>query len=323
MRCLALLLLLAAPLAAHVVSLSTGEVRVEGRLLHYEFRMPLYEISHVPGPDQLLLAQIRFHSDGEPGRLTESECRAFAEDVSYRCTATYEFTEPVEILDVECRYHDVTVPNHVHVLRAFAGDRSDQAVFDLSFPAATLRFRPPARFEIAVTGIGAGLRRALGGPAQLLFFFTLVLAARTRRELYALAATFIAGEITACLAGLWLGTLPPPFIQAAALLTIAYLAFEVLALPKAGHRSLIVGFLGLIHGLYFAYFLESSGHAPALFLAGIALADIAALALLAALFSRLNRALTRKRPATRWHVQTAAGLVLLISLSWFVVQLQR
>ena len=41
-------LLLAAPAFAHVVSMSSGDLSVEGTHARYELRMPLYEIAHVP-----------------------------------------------------------------------------------------------------------------------------------------------------------------------------------------------------------------------------------------------------------------------------------
>ena len=44
-----LLLLAALPLAAHVVSNSTGDAQINGPELRYELRMPLYE---VPDPDR-------------------------------------------------------------------------------------------------------------------------------------------------------------------------------------------------------------------------------------------------------------------------------
>jgi hypothetical protein len=47
-------LLAAAPAFAHVMSMSTGDLRLEDRRAHYELRMPLYEMSHVPGADQAL-----------------------------------------------------------------------------------------------------------------------------------------------------------------------------------------------------------------------------------------------------------------------------
>jgi hypothetical protein len=54
----------ASPLFAHVMSMSTGDVAVEGNRAHYELRMPVYEIAHVKNPDSSLFEHIRFSTRG-------------------------------------------------------------------------------------------------------------------------------------------------------------------------------------------------------------------------------------------------------------------
>ena len=126
----------------------------------------------------------------------------------------------------------------------------DQAVFDLSFPRATLWFRPPTAMEIAATQTGAGFVRAWGGPVQVLFLAALALAARSGKELVALASMFLAGQVASVLAMPHTGWQPAPrFVEAAAALAVAYLAVEILLLPEAGWRWTIAAMLGLFHGL--------------------------------------------------------------------------
>ena len=62
--------------------------------------------------------------------------------------------------------------------------------------------------------------------------------------------------------------LSPRFIEAATALTIAYLAFEILALPAAGQRWLVVGVLGLLHGMYFDMLLAVGDYGRWSFLVG-------------------------------------------------------
>jgi hypothetical protein len=132
-------LLLAWPASAHVMSMSSGDLAIESARAHYELRMPLYEVAHVPNPERTLLQHIRFAG----ARMARSECRADAARDTYICTADYEFASPVDRLDVECTFTSITVPNHVHLLRASLGEKHDQAIFDLGFTSTTLRFRPP------------------------------------------------------------------------------------------------------------------------------------------------------------------------------------
>jgi hypothetical protein len=307
------LLLAALPAAAHVVSMSNGDITIEGARAHYVLHMPLYEVSHVQSPERSLLQHIRFSSGGQEARLLRSECAADAAHDSYVCSADYEFSAPVEQLDVECTFPSITVPNHVHLLRAQMGAKQDQGIFDLTFTRTTLRFRPPTAAEIAMMQSGAGFVRALGGVAQILFLIALVLAARGRRELLALAAMFLAGQMAAVFIVPHTAWQPAPrFVEAAAALTVAYLAVEVLLLPQAGARWLIAGVLGAFHGLYFYLFVQTTGYRPELVLAGAALAELAALTILALLLLRTGVLIHRVGEAA----------LLLCGLFWFVLRLK-
>jgi len=300
-------------LAAHMVSMSTGELKVDGNRAHYELRIPMYEVAHVHEPEHTLLDHVRFKSGGAWGKASGEACKE--EQGTYVCTADYEFPAPIESIDVECTLASVTVPNHVYLLRAYRSDKTDQAVFDLSFTTAQIRFRPPTAWETAAQEIGGGFMRAVGGLAPLLFLASLVLAARSRRELLALTASFLAAETLACIVAPRIGfPLSPRFLEAAAALTIAYLAFEIILLPKSGLRWLIVGVLGLFHGAYFSMFLAESGYRWATFLCGVTLAELILIAIFGFVLLRLSR--------IRRTVPVAASLLLTIGVVWFFVRLR-
>ncbi len=310
------LLAAALPAMAHVVSMSTGEARIEGARLTYELRIPLYEAAHVKNPGSALLAALRFRSDGRGPRTLERSCREDA--ATFVCNASYEFPKPVDVLEVECSLPSITVPNHVHLLRAYRGDRSDQAAFDASFTTAELRFRPPTAFEQAAFDVGAGFWRAASGPAQFLFLVALILAARDGREMLSLAGMFALGEIVAWIGAAWFSLwISPRFLEAAAALTVAYLAVEVLALPNARSRWAVAGFLGIIHGMYFAMILAAGNWNRWRFLLGVLAGEAVAGSLLWAVAALLRRA-----PVPRFRWQSAfASLLLAIGLGWFVLRL--
>lgn len=298
---LAALLVAAAPVWAHVVSMSSGELRVDGPTATFELRMPMYEVAHVTNPETALLNHIHF----ENARRTSGACRQ--EQETYVCNATYEFPGLLDRLNVECDFYQITVPNHIHLLYAVQGPNGDQRVFDQSFPRAEVRFRPPSRLEVVTRETASGMLRAVASPAGILFLLSLVIASRTGFEALLLAAMFLAGEWAARPIAPripWL--LPPRFIEAAMALTVAYLAVEILMLPEAGKRWAVVLALGLFHGLYFAGF-------PATYLAGAAAAQVVLIALLA-LAARKVPALWRRGPA--WGL-LAAGL------GWFGFRLIR
>jgi HupE / UreJ protein len=310
------LLLCAVPAAAHMVSMSTGDLRVDGNRAHLELRMPMYEVAHVREPEHTLLDHVRFEGGGAWAKASNAACRQ--EQDTYLCTADYQFPAPVETLQVQCTLASVTVPNHVHLLRAYRGDKTDQAVFDLSYTQAEIRFRPPTAFETAVRELSAGFMRAAGGLAPLLFLVSLALAARSRRELAALAASFLAAEALACAIAPRINlTLSPRFIEAAAALTIAYLAFEIILLPQSGMRWLVVAVLGLFHGAYFAAFLNESGYHFAAFFSGVAICELLLIGLFGFILDRLTRLSFLRRA-----VPVAASLLLAAGVAWFLLRLR-
>src|SRR5262249_51238371 len=91
------LALLTAPAWAHVVSMSSGEITIDGARAHFELRMPLYEITHVAQPENALLEHIRFRGGGREARLAGKDCHPDRD--TYICTADYEFPAPFEALE--------------------------------------------------------------------------------------------------------------------------------------------------------------------------------------------------------------------------------
>jgi HupE / UreJ protein len=235
------LLLMAAPLFAHVVSMSTGELRIDGPLADYELRIPMVEVAQMANPSSIL---DYIHFDG--GHRTTAKCAD--EDGTYVCHAGYEFATLVpERLGVECKFFEATVPNHVHWLHAVRGANSDQEVFDLAFPTSELRFRPPSRIETFMREFGLGFARAARNWIGLLFILGLAIAAP--RSILPFAC-FLIGEASAILIGPripW--PMAPRFLEAAMALTVAYLAVEILMASDTRNLAWIVGLLGLFHGL--------------------------------------------------------------------------
>jgi hypothetical protein len=226
-----------------------------GPQAHYELRLPLYEMPHVANAAQSLFAHIVFSSGGRPAQLSRSRAARMPRMVPMCVRRITNSPRRSIRLDVECTFHAVTVPNHVHLLRVENGGKRDQALFDISFPPQRCASGRPRLLETAIAQAGGGALRACGGAAQILFLASLVLAARSRRELILLTVMFLAGQTAAALIVPLTAWQPPArFVEAAAGLTIAYLAVEILALPKAGMRWLIVAVLGAFHGLYFELF---------------------------------------------------------------------
>jgi hypothetical protein len=259
---------------AHVVSMSSGDLRINGATATYELRIPLYEVADLKDAGRkTLLESIQFGG----GRMLESNCRE--EQQNLVCTARYLFEKDVDELRVQCRFPSITVPNHVHVFRATKADgKTDQAFFDLTLTEANLTFRPPTAAELFLRASIEGVRRGLLGFTTVLFLFALAVVANDRKQFLTLAAILVAVEVL--LVSVPTIRLSPKFLEAAAALSTAYLAVEKLLVPQAGQRWLVVAILGVFHGLLFRFFNPESqiGFATGLLAANLLWLGPAALA---------------------------------------------
>ena len=88
---------------------------------------------------------------------------------------------------------------------------------------------------------------------------------------------------------------------------------EILFLPGAGQRAIVVAVLGAFHGLAFAGYLGATEETSFTPLAGLLVGEVALFATLAAMWRR-----TRRPAVTR----VLAGALLVIGLGWFFWRLR-
>lgn len=319
MKPVLLALLTAATASAHSISMSNGFATLSGNRVEYILRMPAYEVPAGTDP-RALLETVRFSSGFETARRLDGECRL--DGANWLCAANYLFSSRPERLGVECRLYELTVPNHIHMLHARRNTReTDRAILDSAFPSATIAFRPPTGFEVALDQSGSGAMRVFRNPTQLLLLVALALAARTRREFAALILVFLLGEVAGTVALPRSGWQPSPrFAEAAAALALAYLALEALAFPEAGGRWLLGLIFGAFQAMFFSLFIAESGYAPYWVLSGAAIgAAIAALAC-AAIGAGIGR-VCGSGPWRRRLRTATAGALTVAGGAWFVLRL--
>ena len=303
----------AIPAAAHVLSVSQGRLRLAGQTVRYELRMPLSEIPAGENPQATLLQAFDVFSDGQAGTLADQACREEVGQGLYICEAEYRFDAQPAKVSVRCEFPSVTVPHHMHILLSGEGDSARQTVFDITSRESDIRFIPPTLGEVVATNLGAGSRKAITSPELLLFLVALALAARARREFFVCAGAFLCAQAAIAAAAGILGWIPPTrFLEAAAALTVAYLASEILFLPDAKHRWVVCGSMGCFHGLFLAAFLAASGMKAPYFLPGAISTE--ALIVTAAGAIRLT-------VVSRRAEQLAGILLLVVGLAWFGLRL--
>ena len=259
----AFLILLALPLGAHMVSMSSGTLQVNGTKLVYQARIPLFEIPNMPGFDKLLFAEIRFSGKRGEAKLLTSGCVPDTAEGFYRCDATYELNQPDEEIEAAVGWHKVIAQNHVHVLSAMRGETMARAVFQSSTPTATLRFRPLTLIEKIAESSLASVQWFVTTPVMLLLALGLVVVSRNRKELGLVTTSFLIGQLLPLAAIGVAARFNPRFLELGAALAVAYLAVEVLFLPQAGNRWLVAGGVGIFPGLALGSLVQQTDLDPA------------------------------------------------------------
>jgi hypothetical protein len=278
------LYILTAPVYAHSISMSTGELRVEGQTARYTLRMPLYEMQHTDADGILNALQIL-------GALrTSGSCSP--QSGSLVCESEYRFTSAPTDVEVQCQLARVTVPNHVHVLHARRGDTVDQAVFDREMERAVLRFRQMGVIESTLRA------RPAAAAAVMLVAVALGVLARNRREIVLILGGFVSGFLLAYLVP-W--PLTPAFAESALMIAIGYGALEAALLPEAKQRWVSSLVIGAAMSLYAVALLPQAGPRAGVLFFIVPGAVIAAV--LSLRFASLSR-------AVRW-------LCLAVAVLWF------
>lgn len=281
--------LLAVPLSAHMVSLSSGQMEITGTEAQLILRVPAYELTS--GEKSLDNA---YQIQG--ATLASRACAPDRQEL----VCTYQFIAVPASPRIICRLAQALVANHVHVLTARRNGEIARQVFSGSVFEADLRFgggQDP--LPAALDGVG----QAFSGWARLLLLFSIGFAARSRREAMAFALALAISQTASLFLAL---PASPRFVEAAAAIGVGYLAFEVLMLPVAAHRWLAVAGVGLLLGLGVPAG-ESGIYYGALVACSVAVAAAVGLCRLA------------PRPFSR---PVAVGL-LLLAVGWFATQFLR
>lgn len=282
--------LAAAALLAHSMSMSNGDLRLDGNEAVLTVDLPAYEVQQLDDPEAAVIGAFAVRVEGSALTRLQAECAPDNDEARYVCTVRYELPEETAVLEVQCDLADAVVANHVHVLRAVSPGGAEQRVFDYASRTHRFRFETMGFLERWSSEAWAGAVRIFLGPAQVLFLLALVVAARGREELLTMGAAFLATLAVAAAVVSVIAWQPPPgFLDAAGALTIAYLAVETLTLPDAGGRWLVAGGMGAFHGLYFGVFLQQAPMLTMAVLLGVFLASILLLSLAYSVFTRLDR----------------------------------
>ena len=173
--------------------------------------------------------------------------------------------------------------------------------------AASLESSTTTAAEQVADSAAAGVQWLLTTPVMLLLLVSIVVASRTAKEFTVFAVCFFLGQLVPLLNLTIAGKFNPKFLELASALAVAYLAVEILFLPKAGTRWLVVAIVGLFPGLALAAMVQQTE----LSAAGVWLGAMLTEAALAALGG-----FVWLRTSHKWE-RPMGWLLLLLGAAWF------
>jgi hydrogenase/urease accessory protein HupE len=261
---------------AHTVGVSSGEYRLDGKVLYGDIGMagrelarwlPAIDANHdgLIDADELsagreavaraLVGGVTVDADGKtcPGSLDRTWALEAEGGVVFQ--VRYTCPEVPGRLTLAAPILDALAPGHRHLARVFRAGKANVRVLDRSHAAWTLDEASPSASaaRMAWSMLKLGIEHILTGADHLVFLLGLILVGGKLRSLVGVVTAFtLAHSITLALASLSVLTPSPRLVEPAIALSIAYVGVENFFVKDASKRWRITFPFGLIHGFGFA-----------------------------------------------------------------------
>jgi hydrogenase/urease accessory protein HupE len=342
--CLVVLLLAAAPAAAHPVPFSYMDIRLQPSSLDVYLMVHIYDLAHDMGisPMERLLDRAvvserqtairtmlapRFSLAADRRVLTPEWLgeEIFEDRQSIRFHLKYAIESSPGKLDVSALLfpYDENHQTFINVYETTPHPAQmilDRAHTSTEYYAGTRQ----GLFAVFQKFVPAGIHHILIGPDHLLFLVGLLLLGGSIRRLAMVVTAFtIAHSITLSLAALRILTPPSNIIEPAIALSIVYVgADNLLAQGGRDVRAWIAFAFGFIHGFGFANVLgemglpdKSLGWSLFSFNVGVEIGQLAVVVVVASVFALVR---SRSEWARRQLVFAGSIVVMLAGAYWFV-----
>jgi hydrogenase/urease accessory protein HupE len=317
---------------AHVTSLSSGRVSVEGRAVSGEIRVNRHDLDMALGGAAsgeaaagYILAHIRVSAGGEP---CAAEPHDTVEDqdvltlrVTWRCPTALSRAYRATL------FHELDpASRHILVLAGPAGER--QALLDADTPESVLEAGASDASGVAWRYLVAGIEHIFLGYDHIAFLLAVVLWGRRFMPLLKVVTAFTAAHsVTLSLAALNLVQLPAAIVEPAIAASIVVVAVENFFVHDIRHRWKLTFLLGLVHGFGFAGALGELGLprdarlvSLASFNMGVELGQTAILAIALPVLFLAERGLAKRAPiAARAGIVYALSLIIAALGLWWLI----
>jgi hypothetical protein len=262
---------------AHAVGVSSGEYRLDGKVLRGDLGMadrevarwlPAIDTNHDGSIDSGELAAaheavaravvggLTVKADDKPCPGSLDRAWALEAEGGVVLQVSYTCPEPPGRLTLAMPALGALAPGHRHLARVFRAGKAAVKVLDRGHATWTLDDgRPPSTSSLSMAWsmLKLGVEHILSGADHLVFLLGLILVGGRLRSLVGVVTAFtLAHSITLALAALSVFAPSPRLVEPAIALSIAYVGFENLFVKDASNRWRITFPFGLIHGFGFA-----------------------------------------------------------------------
>ena len=261
---------------AHAVGVSSGEYRLDGRIVYGDLGMAGRELARLlPAIDtdrdgaisteeltaghdavaRALLAGLAVTADEKTCAGTLDRAWALEAEGGVVFQVRYVCPETPDRLTLTMPLLDALAPGHRHVARLFRAGKAQGRVLDRTNATWNLdgANKTSSAVAMAWSMLKLGIEHILTGADHLVFLFGLILVGGSLRSLVGVVSAFtVAHSITLALAAFSIFTPSPRLVEPAIALSIAYVGVENLFVTDASKRWRITFPFGLIHGFGFA-----------------------------------------------------------------------
>ncbi len=261
---------------AHAVGVSSGEYRLDGKVLHGDIGMagrelarllPAIDTNHDGAIDadeldagreavaRALVGGVTVDADGRACLGTLDRAWVLEAEGGVVFQVRYTCPELPGRLTLAAPILDALAPGHRHMARVFRAGKAQVRVLDRSHATWTLDETTPSAgsARMAWSMLKLGVEHILTGADHLVFLLGLILVGGRLRSLVGVVTAFtLAHSITLALATLSVLTPSPRLVEPAIALSIAYVGVENFFVKDASKRWRITFPFGLIHGFGFA-----------------------------------------------------------------------
>jgi hypothetical protein len=261
---------------AHAVGVSSGEYRLDGKVLYGDLGMASRELARAlpaidtdhdgaVGADEMaagrdtvahaLLAGLTVSADGKPCPGALDRAWVMEGDGTAVFQVRFVCSDVPARLTLAMPLLATFAPGHRHMARVFRAGKPEAKVLDRSDATWTLGGGAAAASALGMAWsmLKLGVEHILTGADHLVFLLGLILVGGSLRSLVGVVSAFtLAHSITLALAALSIFAPSPRLVEPAIALSIAYVGVENFFVKDARRRWRITFPFGLIHGFGFA-----------------------------------------------------------------------